>query len=62
MKILIAIGSKDFSKEFMQRHKIPTAGYKTFNAETLEIRLKYLESVTPPFLLKADGPAAGKGV
>ena len=55
-------GSKDFSKEFMQRHKIPTAGYKTFNAETLEIGLKYLESVTPPFVLKADGPAAGKGV
>ena len=55
-------GSKDFSKEFMQRHKIPTAGYKTFNSETLEIGLKYLESVTPPFVLKADGPAAGKGV
>jgi phosphoribosylamine--glycine ligase len=55
-------GSKDFSKEFMERHKIPTAGYKTFNTETLEIGLKYLESVTPPFVLKADGPAAGKGV
>ena len=55
-------GSKDFSKEFMQRHKIPTAGYKTFNTETLEIGLKYLESATPPFVLKADGPAAGKGV
>ena len=55
-------GSKDFSKEFMQRHKIPTAGYKTFNSETLELGLKYLESVTPPFVLKADGPAAGKGV
>ena len=55
-------GSKDFSKEFMQRHKIPTAGYKTFNSETLEIGLKYLESVIPPFVLKADGPAAGKGV
>jgi phosphoribosylamine--glycine ligase len=55
-------GSKDFSKEFMQRHKIPTAGYKTFNTETLDLGLKYLESVTPPFVLKADGPAAGKGV
>ena len=55
-------GSKDFSKEFMERHKIPTAGYKTFNTETLELGLKYLESVTPPFVLKADGPAAGKGV
>ena len=55
-------GSKDFSKEFMERHKIPTARYKTFNTETLELGLKYLESVTPPFVLKADGPAAGKGV
>ena len=55
-------GSKDFSKEFMERHKIPTAGYKTFNTETLEHGLKYLESITPPFVLKADGPAAGKGV
>ena len=55
-------GSKDFSKEFMQRHKIPTAGYKTFNTKTLELGLKYLESNTPPFVLKADGPAAGKGV
>ncbi|MDA8588695.1 phosphoribosylamine--glycine ligase [Flavobacteriaceae bacterium] len=55
-------GSKDFSKEFMQRHKIPTAAYKTFNTETLDLGLTYLESVTPPFVLKADGPAAGKGV
>ena len=55
-------GSKDFSKEFMERHKIPTAGYKTFNTETLELGLKYLESDKPPFVLKADGPAAGKGV
>jgi phosphoribosylamine--glycine ligase len=55
-------GSKDFSKEFMERHKIPTAGYKTFNTETLKLGLKYLESVNPPFVLKADGPAAGKGV
>ncbi|MDC0080642.1 phosphoribosylamine--glycine ligase [Flavobacteriaceae bacterium] len=55
-------GSKDFSKEFMERHKIPTAGYKTFDTETIELGLKYLESVTPPFVLKADGPAAGKGV
>lgn len=55
-------GSKDFSKEFMQRHKIPTAAYKTFNTETLDLGLAYLESVNPPFVLKADGPAAGKGV
>lgn len=55
-------GSKDFSKEFMQRHKIPTAAYKTFNTKTLDLGLGYLESVNPPFVLKADGPAAGKGV
>ncbi len=55
-------GSKDFSKEFMERHKIPTAGYKTFNTDTLHLGLSYLESVSPPFVLKADGPAAGKGV
>ena len=55
-------GSKDFSKEFMRRHKIPTAAYKTFNTETLDLGLSYLESVRPPFVLKADGPAAGKGV
>ena len=55
-------GSKDFSKVFMERHKIPTARYKTFNTETLELGLKYLEFVKPPFVLKADGPAAGKGV
>ena len=55
-------GSKDFSKEFMQRNKIPTAGYKTFNTDTLNLGLSYLESITPPFVLKADGPAAGKGV
>jgi phosphoribosylamine--glycine ligase len=55
-------GSKDFSKEFMLRHKIPTAAYKTFNTETLDLGLSYLESVKPPFVLKADGPAAGKGV
>ena len=55
-------GSKDFSKEFMQRHKIPTARYKTFNTDTLDLGLSYLDSVRPPFVLKADGPAAGKGV
>ena len=55
-------GCKDFSKEFMHRNKIPTAGYKTFNTDTLHLGLSYLESVSPPFVLKADGPAAGKGV
>ena len=55
-------GSKDFSKEFMFRHNIPTASYKTFDQETLEEGIKYLTTVSPPYVLKADGPAAGKGV
>ena len=55
-------GSKDFSKEFMYRHNIPTAPYKTFNQHTLEDGIKYLTTISPPYVLKADGPAAGKGV
>jgi len=55
-------GSKDFSKEFMFKHNIPTAKYKSFNQEDLEAGLDYLDSVSPPYVLKADGPAAGKGV
>lgn len=55
-------GSKDFSKEFMQRHNIPTARYQTFTKDTLEQGLKFLETLSPPFVLKADGLAAGKGV
>ena len=55
-------GSKDFSKEFMFKHNIPTARYKSFNQENLENGLAYLDSVSPPYVLKADGPAAGKGV
>lgn len=55
-------GSKDFSKQFMQRHKIPTAAYQTFTKETLANGLKFLESLKPPYVLKADGLAAGKGV
>ena len=55
-------GSKDFSKEFMFKHNIPTAKYKRFNQEDLEVGLDYLDSVSPPYVLKADGPAAGKGV
>ena len=55
-------GSKDFSKDFMFKHKIPTASYKTFNANTFEDGIKYLETIPPPYVLKADGPAAGKGV
>lgn len=55
-------GSKEFSKEFMQKHNIPTAGYASFTKDTLEQGLKYLETLKPPFVLKADGLAAGKGV
>ncbi|HEY0029443.1 MAG TPA: phosphoribosylamine--glycine ligase [Bacteroidia bacterium] len=55
-------GSKDFSKQFMIRHKIPTARYETFTKETLAEGLKFLETLSPPYVLKADGLAAGKGV
>lgn len=55
-------GSKDFSKDFMQRHQIPTAAYRSFTKETLEEGLIYLESQQLPIVLKADGLAAGKGV
>jgi phosphoribosylamine--glycine ligase len=55
-------GSKDFSKQFMQKYGIPTAASRTFTAETLEIGLEYLESQPLPIVLKADGLAAGKGV
>ncbi len=55
-------GSKDFSKRFMQRHSIPTAAYKSFTKETIEDGFAFLESMQPPYVLKADGLAAGKGV
>lgn len=55
-------GSKDFSKEFMIRHNIPTARYQTFTKDTLQEGLKFLETLNPPYVLKADGLAAGKGV
>ena len=55
-------GSKDFSKNFMQKYGIPTASSRTFTAETLAIGLEYLENHTLPIVLKADGLAAGKGV
>ena len=55
-------GSKDFSKEFMFRHHIPTAAYKSFNQSNLEDGLAYLETQKLPIVLKADGLAAGKGV
>ena len=55
-------GSKDFAKSFMKRHNIPTASYETFDGTTVEEGLKFLESLQPPYVLKADGLAAGKGV
>ena len=55
-------GSKDFAKQFMYRHAIPTAKYATFTKETLEQGYTFLESMKPPYVLKADGLAAGKGV
>ncbi|PCE66545.1 phosphoribosylamine--glycine ligase [Sediminicola luteus] len=55
-------GSKDFSKRFMARHSIPTAAYQSFTAETLEAGKQFLETLAPPYVLKADGLAAGKGV
>ncbi len=55
-------GSKEFAKEFMARHGIPTAQYKSFTQETLEAGLEFLEGMKPPYVLKADGLAAGKGV
>jgi phosphoribosylamine--glycine ligase len=55
-------GSKEFSKEFMSRHNIPTAAYQSFTAETVEEGCKFLETLKAPYVLKADGLAAGKGV
>jgi phosphoribosylamine--glycine ligase len=55
-------GSKDFAKQFMQRHNIPTAAYQTFHSGEEEAAKEFLKSMNPPFVLKADGLAAGKGV
>lgn len=55
-------GSKDFAKQFMIRHNIPTAKYKTFCKETFSEACDFLKTLTPPYVLKADGLAAGKGV
>ena len=55
-------GSKEFAKGFMQRHHIPTAGYKSITADNLEEGLAYLETLQAPYVLKADGLCAGKGV
>lgn len=55
-------GSKDFAKGFMERHNIPTAKYRTFDGTSLEEGLKFLETLKAPYVLKADGLCAGKGV
>lgn len=55
-------GSKEFSKQFMVRHQIPTARYGSFTADSLEEGFKFLETLDAPYVLKADGLAAGKGV
>ncbi|GAB1857972.1 phosphoribosylamine--glycine ligase [Flavobacteriaceae bacterium MHTCC 0001] len=55
-------GSKEFAKEFLIRHGIPTAAYKSFTKDTVEEGYKFLETLKPPYVLKADGLAAGKGV
>ena len=55
-------GSKDYAKEFMLRHSIPTAAYRTFNAGQINEGKEFLKSLQPPYVLKADGLAGGKGV
>ncbi|MFJ1322358.1 phosphoribosylamine--glycine ligase [Capnocytophaga canis] len=55
-------GSKEFAKQFMQRHGIPTAKYESFTKETVERGCQFLSTMQPPYVLKADGLAAGKGV
>lgn len=55
-------GSKDFAKSFMLRHKIPTARYQSFTAEKIDDAAQFLKNLSPPYVLKADGLAAGKGV
>ncbi|MDQ3049469.1 MAG: phosphoribosylamine--glycine ligase [Bacteroidota bacterium] len=55
-------GSKDFSKKFMKRHNIPTADYASFTKDNLEAGFEFLETLQAPYVLKADGLAAGKGV
>lgn len=55
-------GSKEYAKEFMSRHNIPTAAYESFTAQRIEEGKQFLETLRPPYVLKADGLAAGKGV
>lgn len=61
-KAALLEGSKDFAKDFMSRHGIPTATYQTFGTSQIDEALTYLEGIRPPYVLKADGLAAGKGV
>lgn len=55
-------GSKSFAKDFMARHNIPTAGYRSFNSDNIDEGYDFIDSLKPPYVLKADGLAAGKGV
>ena len=55
-------GSKEFAKEFLVKHRIPTAAYDSFTKESVEKGCRFLETLSPPYVLKADGLAAGKGV
>lgn len=55
-------GSKEFAKNFMQKYKVPTASYKSFSSENIEEAYQFLEELNAPYVLKADGLAAGKGV
>lgn len=55
-------GSKDFAKEFMTRHNIPTAAFRTFDKTSRDEAIRFMKSIDPPYVLKADGLAAGKGV
>jgi phosphoribosylamine--glycine ligase len=55
-------GSKEFAKEFMIKHRVPTAAYDSFTKDTVEKGYRFLETLQPPYVLKADGLAAGKGV
>jgi phosphoribosylamine--glycine ligase len=61
-KAAILEGSKEFAKEFLFRHNIPTAAYESFTKDTVANGYKFLETLSPPYVLKADGLAAGKGV
>ena len=55
-------GSKDFAKDFLNRHNIPTATHETFTADNIELGYDYIDNMNSPYVLKADGLAAGKGV